>query len=472
MKLVLARHARAAKRTQWTGPAWMRPLVDTGVAQARSLSQWLAAGSVERLISSPALRCRLTLDPLALATGLPVEIDERLGEGADEATGAELLATLGDRATVVCTHGEMIGALLGRLRAKGLAVEEEPRCEKGSAWLLEGAGATPERATYRFPLPNNGSNGDADKPTLRFGVLDLGSTSFHLLVADATADGDVRRVLRERVMLRLGATVADGGRVPDDVCERAVETARLLGESARNAHTDLLIPVATAALRDASNGPDVARRIGEAIGVPTRILSGVEEARLTFAAFRRKLKIGSRLALGLDLGGGSLELITGDQSEVRFETTLPLGAARVHAELVRSDPMSRDEKRAVRARVRERLDEYRAALVRWAPRPSIATGGTMRALARLIAAAAGHDLTEIHGTVIGAEEMRELSRRLTRSTQAERLALPGMRRQRADLVPTGALVLRTVLEELELPGLTVSDVGLREGVILQALERV
>jgi len=307
---------------------------------------------------------------------------------------------------------------------------------------------------------------------VRFGVLDLGSTSFHMLVADATANGDVRRVLRERVMLRLGATVADGGRVPDDVCDRAVETARALGQSARNAHVDLLIPVATAALRDASNGPDVARRIGEAIGVPTRILSGAEEARLTFAAFRRKLKIGSRLALGLDLGGGSLELITGDESEVRFETTLPLGAARLHAELVRSDPMTRDEKRAVRARVRERLDEYREALVRWAPRPAIATGGTMRALARLLAAEAGRDLTEVHGTVIPAEEFRELARKLARSSQTERLAMPGMRRQRADLVPTGALVLRTVVEELELPALTVSDWGLREGVILEALERV
>jgi exopolyphosphatase/guanosine-5'-triphosphate,3'-diphosphate pyrophosphatase len=271
-------------------------------------------------------------------------------------------------------------------------------------------------------------------------------------------------------MLRLGATVADGGRVPDDVCDRAVETARVLGQSARNAHVDLLIPVATAALRGASNGAEVARRIGEAVGVPTRILSGAEEARLTFAAFRRKLKIGSRLALGLDLGGGSLELITGDESEVRFETTLPLGAARLHAELVRSDPMTRDEKRAVRARVRERLDEFREALVRWAPRPAIATGGTMRALARLLAAEAGRDLTAIHGTVIAAEDFRELARKLVRSTQAERLAMPGMRRQRADLVPTGALVLRTVLEDLELPSLTVSDWGLREGVILEALE--
>jgi len=469
MKLHLVRHARAAKRAQWAGPPLLRPLCDTGRAQAHALGKSLAASGIERIVSSPALRCRQTLAPLAHALGIAVEIDERLGEGSDEAKLFEAIASMRDRAIALCTHGETIGAVLERYRAEGLAIEDEPRCEKGSHWVLEGRGARPSTIRYVPPSPA-ASPDDAETPTVRFGVLDLGSTSFHMLVADATADGDVRRVLRERVMLRLGANVADGGRVPDNVCDRAVEAARLLGQSARNAHVDLLIPVATAALRDASNGAEVARRIGEAVGVPTRLLSGAEEARLTFAAFRRKLKIGSRLALGLDLGGGSLELITGDESEVRFDTTLPLGAARLHAELVHSDPMTRDEKRAVRARVRERLDEFREALVRWAPRPAIATGGTMRALARLLAAEAGHDLTEIHGTLIPAEEFRELARKLVRSSQTERLAMPGMRRQRADLVPTGALVLRTVVEELELPALTVSDWGLREGVILEALE--
>lgn len=470
MKLHLVRHARAAKRTQWSGPPLLRPLVDSGRAQARSIATALADSGIERIVSSPALRCRQTVAPLAHATGLPVELDERLAEGGDEAKLLECVAAARDRATVLCTHGDSIGAVLERLRGEGLAVEDEPRFEKGSVWTIEGRGARAQ--TLRYLAPNPGASSDADlaKPTIRFGVLDLGSTSFHLLVADAGADGDVRRVLRERVMLRLGATVADGGRVPDDVCTRAVETARLLGESARNAHADLLIPVATAALRDAVNGADVAAQIGAAVGVPTRILSGAEEARLTFSAFRRKLKIGKNAALGLDLGGGSLEVITGDERDVRFETTLPLGAARLHAEFVRSDPMSRDEKRAIRTRVRERLAPHRDAILRDAPRSAIATGGSMRALARLLAAEAGRDLTEIHGTLIPADALRELARLLVRSTQEERLAMSGMRRQRADLVPTGALVLRTVLEELELPGLTVSDVGLREGVILQALE--
>jgi exopolyphosphatase/guanosine-5'-triphosphate,3'-diphosphate pyrophosphatase len=469
MKLHLLRHARAAKRTQWTGPAWMRPLVATGREQARALAAGLAESGVERILSSPALRCRQTVAPLALATGLPVEIDERLAEGADEAKAFELVSALGASAAVVCTHGEIVGAVLERLRGRGLAIEEEPRCEKGSLWTVEGEAEL--RARYAPPVGGD-VPGEAERPKLRFGVLDLGSTSFHLLVADTSADGDVRRVLRERVMLRLGATLADGDTVPAAVCDRAVETARLLGESARRAHADVLLPVATAALRDARNGGEVAARIGEALGTPARILSGVEEARLTFAAFRRKLKIGSRLALGLDLGGGSLELITGDERDVRFETTLPLGAARLHAELVRSDPMSRDEKRAVRARVRERLDAHRDGLRRWAPRPAIATGGTMRALARLVAAERGRDLTEVHGMVIDADTLRAQARRLVAATQEERLAMPGMRRQRADLVPTGALVLRTIVEELELPGLTVSDWGLREGAILEALELV
>jgi exopolyphosphatase/guanosine-5'-triphosphate,3'-diphosphate pyrophosphatase len=471
MQLHLLRHARAAKRAQWSGPAWMRPLSEAGAEQARALAAPLRDAGVARLLSSPALRCRQTLAPLALETGVAIEIDDRLAEGADESKVWELVTALGNDA-VVCAHGETIGALLERFRQKGFAIEEEPRCEKGSTWTLSGTGPDGLRASYAPPPATSAEDADAAKPTVRFGVLDLGSTSFHLLVADATADGDVRRVLRERVMLRLGATLGDGDRVPDAVCDRAVETARLLGESARRAHADVLLPVATAALRDARNGADVAERIGAAVGVPTRILSGAEEARLTFAAFRRKLKIGSRLALGMDLGGGSLELITGDEREVRFETTLRLGAARLHAELVRSDPMSRDEKRAIRARVRESIEPYREAIERWEPRPVIATGGTMRALARLVAAERGKDLTEIHGSSLEADIVRELSRRLVASTQAERLAMPGMRRQRADLVPTGAVIFRTLVEELGLPSLTVSDWGLREGVILEALERV
>jgi broad specificity phosphatase PhoE len=446
----------------------MRPLTQAGRAQAHALAASLAPAAPARLLSSPALRCRQTLVPLSLATGLAIELDERLGEGADEAKALELLAPRRDETLVLCTHAGTATALLERVRAEGASFEEEdPRCEKGSVWTLERGRSGPWRA--RYEAPPEPAVDDPDRAAIRFAVLDLGSTSFHLLVADATAAGEIERVARERVMLRLGSVIGDGGRVPEDVCARAVATARQLGAVARAAGAELLFPVGTAALREAGNGRRVADRIGEALGVPARIVSGIEEARLTFAAFRKRLELGSRLALGLDLGGGSLELITGDARDVRWETTLPLGTARLHAALVRRDPMSRDEKSAVRARVRERLGDYREAIARWMPQPCIASGGTIRALARVALAEAGRDPEAFRGLFVPADELREIERRLVRSTQAERLRMPGMQRRRADLAPTGAVVLRTVVEELGLSGLTVSDWGLREGVILEAL---
>lgn len=470
MKLHLVRHAKAAKRSRWKGPEWMRPLTDAGRAQARQLATTLRSGELRRLVSSPALRCRQTLGPLSLATGLPIEIDERLDERRDPAKACEALSLVRGESAVLCTHGDHVAALLDHFRAEGAEVDDEPRCEKGSAWTLERRGSGPWKAAYAPPLAGE-EPADAGA-AVRFAVLDLGSTSFHLLVADATPPAAIEHVLRERVMLRLGALIGDGNaRVPEEVCARAVETARQLAETARRAGADLLLPIATSAIREAKNGRELADRIGAAIGVPTRIISGIEEARLTFSAFRQRLKVGSRLALGLDLGGGSLELITGDDRDVRWETTLPLGTTRLHAELVKSDPMTRDERRAIRARVRERLADYREAIERWTPQPAIAAGGSLRALARIAAAAEGRDPEQaVRGCFLDAETISALTRQLSRSSQAERLRMPGMGRRRADLVPTGAVILDTVVEALRLRGLTVSDWGLREGVILEAFE--
>jgi exopolyphosphatase/guanosine-5'-triphosphate,3'-diphosphate pyrophosphatase len=121
--------------------------------------------------------------------------------------------------------------------------------------------------------------------------------------------------------------------------------------------------------------------------------------------------------------------------------------------------------------VRERLADYREAIERWTPQPTIAAGGSVRALARLAAADDGRDPeAALRGSFLDAERISALARRLARSSQEERLRMPGMGRRRADLVATGAVILDTVVDALRLRGLTVSDWGLREGVILEAFE--
>jgi len=303
---------------------------------------------------------------------------------------------------------------------------------------------------------------------LRIAVLDLGSTSFHLLVADASPTGRIERVVRQRVMLRLGATIAAEGEIPKAVAARAVESARTLKELAEEHRADRLIPVATAALRDAKNGSALAASIARELGTKVRVLSGLEEARLIFGAFRRRVGLGSAPALGMDLGGGSLELAIGDDAEVHWETTLPIGVARLHGELVDNDPMKRRERKAIEERVAALLEPHRKPIRARAPKQQIISGGTARALARIVEEGGGGRDAK-GGLRVAADEIALLADRLAEADHAGLLRIPGMKRSRADLLPTGAVVVESVMKSLALTELLICDWGLREGVILEAL---
>jgi exopolyphosphatase/guanosine-5'-triphosphate,3'-diphosphate pyrophosphatase len=472
LKIHLVRHAKAWKRARWGGPGELRPLSALGRRQAADLAERLGGERIERIVSSPHVRCRKTVEPLAASCALPVELDARLAEGEPLAKALELVLGLGHRPTLLCSHGDLIPGLLGELEARGLRLEDDLRCEKGSIWSIEGPELSRARASYESPSykQGDGEQEDGEYATTRFAVLDLGSTSFHLLVADASASGEIERVARERVMLRLGAAMGGRSRIPDEVGEKAVESARGLARLAEREGAETLLAVATAALREARNGGRLAERISEAVSAPVRLLSGEEEARLMFAAFQRRGLLEPGTNLGLDLGGGSLELALGDADGVAWETTLRLGAALLHRECVKSDPMAEAEAVAVRERVRGLLRPHAARIAKRRPSSCVAAGGSVRALARLAVRRA--DLPRDHPIDrfrISRAELHALSHDLVCADHDERLRLPGMQKERADLLPTAALVLEGVAEALDLEAITVSEWGLREGVILEAL---
>ena len=366
MPVHLVRHAKAEKRARWDGPDALRPLAPRGLRQARALATEHADAGIERLLASPSLRCRQTLEALAIATGLRVQVHECLARDEPPAKAAELLRSVAEERVLCCTHGELVDALLEELGEEGVRVD--------LLSLDPAAGAAGEHR--------------------RLAVLDMGSTSFHLLVADATAAGSLVPVDRERVMLRLGAVIASQPEIPEAVVERTLVTASRLRQRAEELGAERILPVGTAALREASNGERVARRLGETLGVPVRLLSGEQEARLIFRAFRRRVWMPPQGGvLGLDLGGGSLELAVGDAQKLAFEATCPLGAARLHGELVRRDPPRKREVRAVCERVAQALEPHREALRRHAPGLAIAAGGTARALGHLAVALAALPIT-------------------------------------------------------------------------------
>lgn len=302
---------------------------------------------------------------------------------------------------------------------------------------------------------------------MRSAVLDLGSNSFHLLVADLD-DETVSPVFREREMLHLGRVVQRHGDIPDDVRAAAVAMVARLAHLARQHSADEISAVATAALRDATNGAEVIRQMTAAAGTPVHVLDGIDEARMAYAGVRAAVAVSAEPVLMIDLGGGSLELAVGDADGVVSAGTVPLGASRLTA-MVENDPLSAGDVDLLRDRVDECLAPVLPAIREQGAVETVVIGGAVRALARVIAAQLDIWLpSTMNQLQLQRASIDEITVDLLRRDLKARGKLPKMKSRRADHVHVAALVLSRTLELLDLPTVTVSDWGLREGVLLDA----
>jgi exopolyphosphatase/guanosine-5'-triphosphate,3'-diphosphate pyrophosphatase len=476
MKVHLVRCASGVDLASWQGAGGARPLSEQGKSEAAGLVGFLAGRRIERLLAGPQQRCRETLAPLAAERGLPVHVDDRLDEDAPLEPALRLLRRLEEPA-VVCTHRVHVTGLLSRLLGVPAGPDLDARCEPGSTWLLEGE---PPHATYFSPrrelahtLPRvtrlrlqrlTRARRRGTTPE-RIAVFELGSTALHLLVAEATPTGELQRVVRERIPWREGGGLA-GQEVAPEAVELVVDAARRLRERAERLRPVELVAVGTAALREAKNSRELADAVGTAVGAPVQVLSPREEARLVFQAIRGRVELGTAGALGLDLGGGNLSLVVGGSEGVRLVRTLPLGVARLHAELVRHDPADAEELRALRLRIRERLEPELEAIAALGATRTIGVGGTVRAVARFLASRDHDERVAARGVFVARPDLAALGRELSTLERPAREALAGVTARRAELLPLGVEILVAALSLLRSDGFTLCDWGLREGIVL------
>ncbi len=305
---------------------------------------------------------------------------------------------------------------------------------------------------------------------MRIAALDLGSNSFHLLVADVHPDGTFTPVSREKDILRLGDEVARAGRISPPTADRTVASIRRLRELADALGAREVIAKATSAIRTAANGSELVDRIEAETGVEVQVIDGYEEARLIFAAVRASVVLEPAPALCVDIGGGSVELMVGDMAGLRYATSVPLGVGRLTAELVHDDPPTRAERSAVETRVRDVLEPVVGEVRSRAPRMAVGASGTINDLARMIAGAeTGEVPVSANGLRIDAERLRALQHRVVRMPLAERRRLPGLEEKRAELIPAGATLLLTIFDVFTVDEMVVSDWALREGIVLDAV---
>lgn len=305
---------------------------------------------------------------------------------------------------------------------------------------------------------------------MRLGVLDVGSNTVHLLVVDAYPGARPLPAFSHKVELSLAAHLEPDNRLSRVGEQRLTEVVAESMRIAEDKGVEDFLAFATSAVRDAANGDDVLARIQQRTGAHIRVLSGENEARLTFLAARRWFGWSSGRLLVIDIGGGSLEVAAGPDEEPEAVMSLSLGAVRLTREWLTTDPPSPGEVRAMRKHVRAEIARLAGGLLRrGAVDHTVGTSKTFRLLARIAGAAPSNEGPYVK-RFLKHDDVAAWAERLAGMDKAERARLPGVSERRAGQALAGAVVADAVMDLMSVSQLEICPWAMREGVILKRLD--
>ncbi|MFF3246228.1 Ppx/GppA family phosphatase [Streptomyces sp. NPDC002870] len=306
---------------------------------------------------------------------------------------------------------------------------------------------------------------------MRLGVLDVGSNTVHLLVVDAHPGARPLPAHSHKEELRLAELLDDGAAIGPAGVARLIEVVGHAVQAAEDQGCEQVLPFATSAVREASNADEVLARIKAETGVDLQVLTGEEEARLTFLAARRWFGWSAGKLLVLDIGGGSLEIAYGIDEDPYVAVSLPLGAGRLTA-LLPGDPPDPKDVKALRRSIRAEIARTVGEFSRFGkPDHIVATSKTFRQLARIAGAARSAEGLYVQRE-LSRKSLQEWMPKLAAMTVEQRGALPGVSEGRARQLLAGALVAEGAMDLFGAPALEICPWALREGVILRRLDHL
>jgi exopolyphosphatase / guanosine-5'-triphosphate,3'-diphosphate pyrophosphatase len=273
-----------------------------------------------------------------------------------------------------------------------------------------------------------------------------------------------------KMPLRMAEHLAADGTVDEAAVKELIAFIERGQQLAEDMGATELMAFATSAIRDAPNGDDVLTRIHDATNLRIDVLSGDDEARMTFLAVRRWFGWSTGRLLVVDIGGGSLELAAGDDEAPDVAVSLPLGAGRMTRQFLAHDPPSADEVRELRRHVRASIADVVGRVRRVGePRIAAATSKTLRQLARIAGAAPSSDGIYVRRT-LSRRALAELTPQLADMSAIQREGLPGVSAARSRQLVAGAIVAEASMELLEIEELVICPWAMREGIILQRID--
>jgi exopolyphosphatase / guanosine-5'-triphosphate,3'-diphosphate pyrophosphatase len=306
---------------------------------------------------------------------------------------------------------------------------------------------------------------------MRLGVLDIGSNTGHLLVVDAHDGAAPLPAYSYKEPLRLAEHLDDGAVSQAGIDALTTFTTQAL-RVAEDKGCEEMLGFATSAVREANNAGDVLDHVQQRTGVGLQVLTGEDEARLTFLAVRRWFGWSSGRLAVFDIGGGSLEIAAGGDEAPDVARSLPLGAARLAARWFRDGPPDQDGVRELRRQIRTDIAQHAGSMLRpGRPDHAVATSKTFRSLARICGAAPSAEGPLVE-RVLRGDELSDWVPKLMKMSREALADLPGVSSSRTHQIVPGALVAEAVLDIFDLAELEICPWALREGVILERIDRI
>ena len=305
---------------------------------------------------------------------------------------------------------------------------------------------------------------------MRLGVLDVGSNTVHLLVVDAHHGGAPVPAHSHKTELKLSEYLTDDGRIGPVAIDLLSDFVKSSLDVAEDVGVTEIMAFATSAIREAANGEEVIAQVAARTGVHLEVLSGDEEARLTFLAVRRWFGWSSGRVRVLDVGGGSLDLAIAGAEDPVGGVSVPLGAGRLTRDHIPSDPPTPDEIRALRKLARVEIGQIAGTITRLGqPELVVASSKTFKQLARIAGAAPSSEGFYVRRT-LNREDLRTWIPKLAEMTAEQRTELPGVSAGRARQLVAGALVAEAAMDIFDVEELIVCPWALREGILLRKLD--
>lgn len=307
----------------------------------------------------------------------------------------------------------------------------------------------------------------------RIAAVDMGTNSFHLIIVEVQEDGTFILLDRQREVIRLGSHKGeDLSIISDGETEKAIDIL-LNFKSLADFYNAEFYAVATSAVREAQNKNEFLEKVFDLVGIYVKVIDGRKEAELIFRGVQTALPVSDKKVLCIDIGGGSTEILLGDNGKIIFAESIKIGAVRLSKMFFPDYKLKTRAVKDCKFYIKQALGENKNIDYTESFDMVIGTSGTINAAAALVQSRLnGKKTKSSNGVSFTYTDFRHLlTDVLNAKTPAERIAIPGMEVKRADIIPAGLLILRRIMKNFNIKEITISEYALREGIILSLIEK-